>query len=110
MCRVLNILLALLSRVLFAVHGFVMVWYVVSVNEQQICWLLLTGVALLGVEMIITVKYTRNAEWKWYYIYYLTVEFTRATLRLELATIHNRLILHFISYSVKSACLSTRRL
>ncbi|XP_016350534.1 transmembrane protein 26-like [Sinocyclocheilus anshuiensis] len=66
MCRVLNILLALLSRFLFAVHGVLTVWRVVEVTGEPSYWLLLMGVTLLGVEMAITIKYTRNAEWKWF--------------------------------------------
>ncbi|XP_072537310.1 transmembrane protein 26 [Salminus brasiliensis] len=66
MCRVLNILLALLSRFLFAVHGIVTVWRVVAVKGEPCYWLLLMGVALLGVEMAVTIKCTRNAEWKWF--------------------------------------------
>ncbi|KAJ8386873.1 hypothetical protein AAFF_G00165740 [Aldrovandia affinis] len=66
MCRVLNVLLALLSRFLFAVHGVVTVWRVVVVRGEPTYWLLLTGVALLGVEMAVTLKCTRNAEWKWF--------------------------------------------
>ncbi|CAM4717235.1 unnamed protein product [Leuciscus chuanchicus] len=77
MCRVLNILLALLSRFLFAVHGVLTVWRVVEVTGESSYWLLLTGVALLGVEMTITIKYTRNAEWKWFspmvFLYLCTV-------------------------------------
>ncbi|KAF7695477.1 transmembrane protein 26 [Silurus meridionalis] len=66
MCRVLNVLLALLSRFLFAVHGIVTVWRVVVVKGEPCYWLLLMGVALLGVEMGVTIKCTRNAEWKWF--------------------------------------------
>ncbi|XP_059379578.1 transmembrane protein 26-like [Carassius carassius] len=66
MCRVLNILLALLSRFLFAVHGVLTVWRVVEVTGEPSYWLLLMGVTLLGVEMAITIKYTQNAEWKWF--------------------------------------------
>ncbi|XP_021327728.2 transmembrane protein 26 isoform X1 [Danio rerio] len=66
MCRVLNILSALLSRFLFAVHGVVTVWRVVEVTGEASYWLLVMGVALLGVEMAITVKYTRNTEWRWF--------------------------------------------
>ncbi|XP_059189026.1 transmembrane protein 26 [Centropristis striata] len=66
MCRLLNVLLALLSRFLFAVHGVVTVWRVVAVKEEPLYWLLLTGVALLGVEMAVTLKCTQNAEWKWF--------------------------------------------
>lgn len=65
MCRFLNLLLALLSRFLFAVHGVVTVWRVVAITQEPLCWLLLTGVALLGVEMAVTLKCTQNAEWKW---------------------------------------------
>lgn len=65
MCHLLNVLLALLSRFLFAVHGVVTVWRVVAVKEEPLYWLLLMGVALLGVEMAVTLKCTRNAEWKW---------------------------------------------
>ncbi|XP_058498013.1 transmembrane protein 26 [Solea solea] len=66
MCHLVNILLALLSRFLFAVHGVVTVWRVVVVKGEPLYWLLLTGVALLGVEMAVTLKCTRNAEWKWF--------------------------------------------
>lgn len=65
MRRVMDVLLALLSRFLFAVHGIVTVWRVVVVKGEPRYWLLLMGVALLGVEMAVTIKCTRNAEWKW---------------------------------------------
>lgn len=65
MCRIINFLLALLSRFLFAVHGVVTVWRVVAVKGEPLYWLLLMGVALLVVEMAVTIKCTRNAEWKW---------------------------------------------
>ncbi|XP_015235689.1 PREDICTED: transmembrane protein 26-like [Cyprinodon variegatus] len=66
MCRLLNILLALLSRFLFAIHGVVTVWRVVVIKEEPLYWLLVLGVALLGVEMALTLKCTSNAEWKWF--------------------------------------------
>ncbi|TRY82327.1 hypothetical protein DNTS_000059 [Danionella cerebrum] len=66
MCLVLKILSALVSRFLFAVHGGLTVWRVVQVTGDASYWLLIMGVALLGVEMAITIKFTRNAEWKWF--------------------------------------------
>ncbi|KAL1021088.1 hypothetical protein UPYG_G00008670 [Umbra pygmaea] len=66
MCHIINFLLALLSRFLFATHGLVTVWRVVTVKREPLYWLLLVGVALLGVEMAITIKCTRKAEWKWF--------------------------------------------
>uniref|UniRef100_A0A4W4H6A8 Transmembrane protein 26a n=1 Tax=Electrophorus electricus TaxID=8005 RepID=A0A4W4H6A8_ELEEL len=54
------------NRFLFAVHGILTVWRVVDLKGEPSYWLLLTGVALLGVEMAVTIKCTRNAEWKWF--------------------------------------------
>ncbi|XP_015192440.2 transmembrane protein 26-like isoform X3 [Lepisosteus oculatus] len=64
MCKFLNVLLATLSRLLFAVHGVLTVWRVVTVKGDPVYWLLLLGVALLGVEMGVTLKFTRSGEWK----------------------------------------------
>uniref|UniRef100_A0A665T2G4 Transmembrane protein 26b n=1 Tax=Echeneis naucrates TaxID=173247 RepID=A0A665T2G4_ECHNA len=47
-------------------HGVATVWRVVAVKGEPLYWLLLTGVALLGLEMAVTLKCTRNAEWKWF--------------------------------------------
>ncbi|XP_006642138.3 transmembrane protein 26-like isoform X1 [Lepisosteus oculatus] len=66
MCKFLNVLLATLSRLLFAVHGVLTVWRVVTVKGDPVYWLLLLGVALLGVEMGVTLKFTRSGEWKWF--------------------------------------------
>ncbi|KAG7226928.1 hypothetical protein INR49_022223 [Caranx melampygus] len=63
MCRLLNVLLALLSRFLFAVHGVVTVWRVVAVKGEPLYWLVLTGVALLGVEMAVTLNTVIPSIW-----------------------------------------------
>ncbi|CAG01754.1 unnamed protein product [Tetraodon nigroviridis] len=63
MCRLLNVLLALLSRFLFAVHGVVTVWRVVAVKQEPLYWLLLTGVALLGLEMAVTLNTVIPSIW-----------------------------------------------
>nr|XP_057940083.1 transmembrane protein 26 [Doryrhamphus excisus] len=76
MCRLLDIILALLSRILFAVHGAVTVWRVVLVKGDMY-WLLLSGVGLLGIEMVITLRCTDHGEWKWFspmvFLYLCTV-------------------------------------
>ncbi|XP_018602193.1 transmembrane protein 26 [Scleropages formosus] len=64
--RLRDILLAVLSRALFAAHGVVSVWRVVVDVGQPIYWLLLAGIALLAVEMPVTLRCTRNAEWRWF--------------------------------------------
>ncbi|XP_068606943.1 transmembrane protein 26 [Brachionichthys hirsutus] len=96
MCRLLNVLLAVLSRFLFAVHGVVTVWCVVAVMEEPLYWLLLTGVALLSVEMSVTLKCTRNAEWKWFspmvFLYLSTV--IPSVWFLELSLLQSNLLVN----------------
>ncbi|XP_023649421.2 transmembrane protein 26 [Paramormyrops kingsleyae] len=62
----LDVLLAVLSRALFAAHGAVTVWRVVAATGEAAHWLLLTGVALLAVEIAVTLRCNRSAEWKWF--------------------------------------------
>ncbi|XP_061114794.1 transmembrane protein 26 [Conger conger] len=64
--EILNGLAALLSRLLFAVHGLVTVHQVVLVKVEPLYWLLLTGVALLAVEMAVTLKCPGKAEREWF--------------------------------------------
>ncbi|XP_054601742.2 transmembrane protein 26 [Nothobranchius furzeri] len=113
MCRLLNVSLALLSRFLFAVHGVVTVWRVVAVKGEPLYWLLLTGVALLGVEMAVTLKCTRNAEWKWFSpmvflylstvvpsIWFLELSLLQAKLPLNNSSSHELRLLAHIPISV----------
>ncbi|KAJ8016668.1 hypothetical protein DPEC_G00009630 [Dallia pectoralis] len=93
MFRIINFLLAMLSRILLSIHGLVTVWRVVTVKGEPFYWLLLVGVALLGVEMAITIKCTHNAEWKWFspmvFLYLSTV--IPSIWFLELSLLQNQL-------------------
>ncbi|XP_040181827.1 transmembrane protein 26-like [Rana temporaria] len=61
-----NILLAILSRVIFTVHGFLLVWQVVLVKQNSLYWTLVIGLLLLYMEMALTLTVTRKGEWKWF--------------------------------------------
>ncbi|XP_015192385.1 transmembrane protein 26-like [Lepisosteus oculatus] len=69
--------LDILSRTLFAVHGGMLVWCVVSVKRDPFYWVLLLGVLFLVVEMIVTWKFTTHGWWKWFspmvFLYLCTV-------------------------------------
>ncbi|KAM4015043.1 transmembrane protein 26-like [Anomaloglossus baeobatrachus] len=64
--RCLKILGAIFSRLLFAIHGALMVVLAVAVTQDDYYWILLCGIFLLFVEMIVTLKVTKNGEWKWF--------------------------------------------
>ncbi|XP_069804126.1 transmembrane protein 26-like [Dendropsophus ebraccatus] len=72
-----RILAAIFSRLLFGLHGSVMVLLVVAYMDDFTYWLLLTGVLLLFIEMIVTLKMTKRGEWKWFspmvFIYLCTI-------------------------------------
>uniref|UniRef100_A0A8C4S1I6 Transmembrane protein 26 n=1 Tax=Erpetoichthys calabaricus TaxID=27687 RepID=A0A8C4S1I6_ERPCA len=77
-----NLAVAILSRILFTVHGILTVWRVVAVKRNPIFWLLLAGVALLMVEMVATLKFTHKGEWKWYFYFIFNV-FIHVFIKVE---------------------------
>ncbi|XP_069804129.1 transmembrane protein 26-like [Dendropsophus ebraccatus] len=72
-----KILEAIISRLLFAAHGTAMVIELVVYTEDDFYWILLSGVFLLFIEMIMTLKLTKHGEWKWFspmvFIYLCTI-------------------------------------
>ncbi|XP_038045868.1 transmembrane protein 26-like [Patiria miniata] len=62
----MSFLKALLARCLFAIHGIITIWRVTEVHSEMIYYLLVIPVCLLILEMIITLKFTENGEWKWF--------------------------------------------
>ncbi|XP_022097359.1 transmembrane protein 26-like [Acanthaster planci] len=61
----MNFLKALLARGLFAIHGIITIWRVTEVNSE-IYYLLVIPVCLVPVEMITTLKFADDGEWKWF--------------------------------------------
>ncbi|XP_053308417.1 transmembrane protein 26-like [Spea bombifrons] len=63
--RCKRILLAFLSRCLFAFHSLLSVWILIHVKESEY-WALLIGVLGLYLEMFVTLAVTKKGEWKWF--------------------------------------------
>ncbi|KAM9299043.1 transmembrane protein 26-like [Gastrophryne carolinensis] len=61
-----RILSASLSRIIFTVHGFLLVWQVVLVKNNPRYWMLMIGLILLFMEMVATLVLTKKGEWKWF--------------------------------------------
>ncbi|XP_038045846.1 transmembrane protein 26-like [Patiria miniata] len=57
---------AVLARCLFAIHGIITIWRVTEVNSDTVYYLLIIPVLLLPLEMIVTLKFADNGEWKWF--------------------------------------------
>ncbi|XP_002733201.1 transmembrane protein 26-like [Saccoglossus kowalevskii] len=61
-----GIVKAIITRLMFSVHGFISVWRVTDVKADPLYWLLLMSVLGLLFETIITLKLRKGHEWKWF--------------------------------------------
>ncbi|XP_077997306.1 transmembrane protein 26-like [Glandiceps talaboti] len=61
-----GVLKAIITRLMFSVHGFVSVWRVADVKGDPLYWLLLMSIIGLLFETIITLKLRKGQEWKWF--------------------------------------------
>ena len=52
-------------RLLFAVHGLISIWLLVSVTQNTRYWYMASSMGLLLVEMTITLGKKGGKEWKW---------------------------------------------
>ncbi|XP_076451190.1 transmembrane protein 26-like [Babylonia areolata] len=84
---------AVLVRLLFAVHGLVAIWLLVTVTREDRFWYMASGMGLLVLEMTITLGKKGGKEWKWFcpsvFIYLMCV--VPAIWFLELHEMHKRI-------------------
>ncbi|XP_019637751.1 PREDICTED: transmembrane protein 26-like [Branchiostoma belcheri] len=72
----INIIKALITRLLFAVHGLIAIWRVTDVYKASIYWIGLSGLAGLFIETCYTVGKRKGKEYKWWcpsFFFYLSV-------------------------------------
>ncbi len=56
---------AIFTRVMFAVHSFVVIWRVTDVLNDNTYWFLACGIIMMSVEMFITLYQRQGREFKW---------------------------------------------
>ncbi|XP_066297160.1 transmembrane protein 26-like isoform X2 [Branchiostoma lanceolatum] len=72
----INIIKALITRLLFAVHGLIAIWRVTNVYKASIYWVGLSGLAGLFIETCYTVGKRKGKEYKWWcpsFFFYLSI-------------------------------------
>ncbi|KAL8584098.1 hypothetical protein ACOMHN_011713 [Nucella lapillus] len=57
---------AIMVRLLFAVHGLVSIWLLVTVTRDNRFWYMASGLGVLLMEMTITLGKKGGKEWKWF--------------------------------------------
>lgn len=60
------ILKAIVSRVLFALHGFICIWRVTVVKGQPLYWCLTGTFPVMVIETVFTIRRKKGGEWKWW--------------------------------------------
>lgn len=65
MTKFIGTIKAIITRLVFASHGFIAIWQVTSFKKNPIYWYLSTPIILLIFEGIFTVTIKTNQEWKW---------------------------------------------
>ncbi|KAL8588295.1 hypothetical protein ACOMHN_049073 [Nucella lapillus] len=56
---------AVVSRTLFALHGFICIWRVTVIKGQPLYWLLTGTIPVMVLEAVFTIKKKKGGEWKW---------------------------------------------
>jgi len=65
MAKVIVILKAILTRFIFATHGFLAIWRVTAIKGDPYYWYLTASILALAFEGVFTLTIKSNQEWKW---------------------------------------------
>ncbi|XP_076055285.1 transmembrane protein 26-like [Oratosquilla oratoria] len=66
---------AVVTRIIFGIHGLLAIWRVTSIKEDPYYWYLFLSLLLLFFEGVFTIAIKANQEWKWFcpsVFFYLT--------------------------------------
>jgi len=65
MAKIIVFLKAILTRIIFATHGFIAIWRVTKIKKDPYFWYLGASVLGLAFEGIFTLTIKSTQEWKW---------------------------------------------
>nr|XP_012135766.1 PREDICTED: transmembrane protein 26 [Megachile rotundata] len=66
MAKFLATIKAIITRLVFAAHGFIAIWQVTTFKKNPLFWYLSSPILLLFFEGIFTLSIKENQEWKWF--------------------------------------------
>ncbi|XP_076757001.1 transmembrane protein 26 [Xylocopa sonorina] len=66
MAKFLATVKAIITRIVFASHGFIAIWQVTTFKKNPLFWYLSCPILLLFFEGIFTLTIKENQEWKWF--------------------------------------------
>lgn len=65
MAKIIVVLKAILTRIIFGAHGLIAIWRVTKIKKDPYYWYLTASIMALGFEGIFTLTIKKNQEWKW---------------------------------------------
>ena len=65
MGMLVDVIKAILTRLIFAGHGFVAIWRVTMITGDPNYWYLSVSLLVLAFEGIFTLAIKTNQEWRW---------------------------------------------
>lgn len=69
MAKFIATIKAIITRIVFAAHGFIATWQVTIFKKNYFYWYLSSPILLLCFEGIFTLTIKENQEWKWYVLF-----------------------------------------
>ncbi|XP_023313252.1 transmembrane protein 26 [Trichogramma pretiosum] len=66
MAKFIATIKAIITRIVFASHGFIAIWQVTNFKRDPVYWYLCCPIVLLFFEGIFTLTIKSNQEWKWF--------------------------------------------
>ncbi|XP_066586241.1 transmembrane protein 26 [Prorops nasuta] len=66
MAKFLATIKAVITRLVFASHGFIAIWQVTTFKKNPFFWYLCCPIVLMFLEGIFTLTIKENQEWKWF--------------------------------------------
>ncbi|KAL7293276.1 hypothetical protein TKK_0013053 [Trichogramma kaykai] len=66
MAKFIATIKAIITRIVFASHGFIAIWQVTNFKRNPVYWYLCCPIVLLFFEGIFTLTIKSNQEWKWF--------------------------------------------
>ncbi|CAG7836727.1 unnamed protein product [Allacma fusca] len=66
MAKIIVVVKAILTRVIFALHGFIAIWRAQFIKNDPYYWYLTASLLALSFEGVFTLSIKKNQEWKWF--------------------------------------------
>ncbi|KAK7076814.1 hypothetical protein SK128_000092 [Halocaridina rubra] len=64
----LDILKAVIARLIFGGHGFLVIWQAVDTTGEPRYWYLALTLVLLCLETLFTLALKKSKEWRWFVV------------------------------------------